>query len=64
MIENASRYGVEKLFENDNVDVGRFLVHTLHLWHEGYINPCVYFQGLLVLNRKGQKFPNGDIQGA
>ena len=32
LIEDASRYGVEKLLENDNVGAGWFLVHNPTEW--------------------------------
>ena len=32
LIEDASRYEVEKLLENDNVGAGWFLVHTPTEW--------------------------------
>jgi hypothetical protein len=32
LIEDASRYEVEKLLENDNVGAGWFLVHTPTVW--------------------------------
>ena len=42
LIENASRYKVEKLLQADNIRAGGFFVHTPTQWQGSFLPPAFF----------------------